>query len=130
MLDSPRYVYLLGLFGAGDPFAFAILRDPHDPHGNLYLKRVAVDAPGEGRGTMFLAAVMDWAFAETKAHRFFLDCFVENSRARRAYEKLGFSHDGVLREAYLAPDGRRRDLALMAITRPEWLARRPASTPG
>ncbi len=124
MLASPRYVYLLGLMAAQQPFAFAILRDPDDPHGNLYLKRVAVDAPGEGRGTRFLAAVIDWAFAETAAHRFHLDCFVENLRARRAYEKLGFSHDGVLREAYLAPDGRRRDLALMALTRPEWLTRR------
>ena len=130
MLASDRYVYLVGLEAAGRPFAFAILRDPDDPHGNLYLKRVAVDHPGEGRGGRFLSAVLDWAFAETTAHRFHLDCFVENMRARKAYEKLGFSHDGVLREAYLAPDGRRRDLALMALTRPEWQARGSGSAPG
>jgi diamine N-acetyltransferase len=123
MLASERYVYLLGLDDADTPFAFAILRDPQDLHGNLYLKRVAVDAPGQGRGVRFLSAALDWAFASTAAHRFHLDCFVENWRARRAYEKLGFTHDGVLREAYLGPDGRRRDLALMAITRPEWMAR-------
>jgi diamine N-acetyltransferase len=130
MLASPRYVYLVGLEATEPPFAFAILRDPDDPHGNLYLKRVAVDLPGEGRGGRFLSAVLDWAFAETAAHRFHLDCFVENTRAHKAYAKLGFSHDGVLREAYLAPDGRRRDLALMALTRPEWLARGWEAGPG
>jgi len=39
------------------------------------------------------------------------------------YAKLGFTRDGVLREAYLGPDGRRRDLVLMALTKPEWLSR-------
>jgi RimJ/RimL family protein N-acetyltransferase len=123
MLVSPRYVYLVGLFTQETPFAFAILRDPADPHGNLYLKRVAVDEPGKGRGVRFLAEVIDWAFEATAAHRLYLDCFVENVRAHRAYEKLGFTRDGVLREAYFDPDGRRRDLALMALTRPEWQAR-------
>ena len=124
ILASRGCAYLLGFRGSQGPFAFAILRDLENLHGNLYLQRVAVDEPGEGRGSMFLAAVIDWVFAETRAHRFHLDCFLENRRARRAYEKLGFSHDGVLREAYVTPDGARRDLALMALTRPEWTARR------
>ena len=130
MLSSPRYVYLLGYEATETPFAFGILRDPDDPNGNVYLKRVAVDVPGEGRGGRFLSAVIDWVFALTLPHRFYLDCFVDNARARRAYEKLGFSHDGVLREAYLAPDGRRRDLALMALIRREWLARSRVLPPG
>ena len=91
MLASPTYAYLLGLDAIATPFAFAILRDLTDAHGNLYLKRIAVDEPGAGRGTAFLAAVIDWAFASTAAHRFYLDCFQENLRARRAYAKLGFS---------------------------------------
>ena len=130
MLASPTYAYLLGLDAIATPFAFAILRDLTDAHGNLYLKRIAVDEPGAGRGTAFLAAVIDWAFASTAAHRFYLDCFQENLRARRAYAKLGFSEDGILREAYLGPDGRRRDLTLMALTRPEWRARPRTPTDG
>ena len=39
----------------------------------------------------------------TAAHRFWLDCFADNARAQSVYEKLGFTRDGVLREAYLAP---------------------------
>jgi len=126
MLSSGRHAYLLGFLDAPAPFAFAMLRDLDNAHGNVYLQRVAVDSPGQGRGTRFLTAVVDWTFAETSAHRFYLDCFLENARARRAYAKLGLTHDGNLREAYLASDGTRRDLALMAITRPEWTARRKA----
>ena len=49
-------------------------------------------------------------------------------RGRNAlYEKLGFRRDGVLREAYLGTDGRRRDLTLMALLRPEWEARTAAA---
>ncbi len=125
-LSSKGCAYLLGFLESEKPFAFAMLRDLDSFHGNLYLQRVAVDAPGQGRGVRFMTAVIDWAFAETRAHRFHLDCFVDNFRARRAYEKLGFSHDGILREAYLASDGTRRDLALLALTRPEWTARRGA----
>ena len=124
MLGSPRYGYFLGLDAAAIPRAFAILRDLDDPHGNLYLKRVAVAAPGQGFGSQFLAQLVDWAFAETGAYRFYLDCFDDNARAHKAYAKLGLTRDGTLRGAYLAPDGRRRDLVLMAITRPEWFERR------
>ena len=121
MLAGPRHAYFIG--ERARPEAFAILRDFADPHGNLYLKRIAVATPGRGDGARFLSALIDWAYAETAAHRFYLDCFADNFRAQAMYAKLGFSRDGVLREAYLGPDGRRRDLVLMALTKPEWLGR-------
>ena len=78
---------------------------------------------GAARRRRFFAALLDWTFAQTPAHRFHLDCFDDNARAQAFYARFGFIRDGVLREAYLAPDGRRRDLVLMALTRPEWLRR-------
>jgi RimJ/RimL family protein N-acetyltransferase len=124
MLASPRFTYFLGVSGEGAVLAFAILRDHDDPHGNLYLKRIAAERPGAGIGVAFSTLLLDWVFRETKTHRFHLDCFAHNARARALYDKLGFTRDGVLREAYLAPDGSRRDLVLMALTRPEWEASR------
>ena len=121
-LTSPRYAYFLGKL-EGESVGFAMLRDLEEPHGNLYLQRIAVIRPGEGLGAALLAEVVDWAFAHTRAHRVYLDCFVENARAQAMYAKLGFTRDGVLREAYLDADGRRRDLALMALTRGEWRGR-------
>jgi diamine N-acetyltransferase len=120
MLASPRYRYFVGLGPEGDALAFAILRDFDDPHGNLYLKRIAAARTGEGIGATFMRLLIDWVFAETGAHRFYLDCFADNARAQRLYEKFGFTRDGVLRQAYLGPDGRRKDLVLMALLKSEW----------
>jgi RimJ/RimL family protein N-acetyltransferase len=114
MHADPRYVYLIG------EGAFAILRDLDDAHGNVYLKRIAVAQPGRGEGARFLASVLDWTFARSGPHRFHLDCFEDNFRAQALYAKLGFTRDGLLREAYLDPQGRRRTLVMMALTRPEW----------
>ena len=126
MLAGPRHAYFIGEREGVE--AFAILRDLDHPHGSLYLKRIAVARPGLGVGARFLSLLIDWAFLNTKAHRFYLDCFDDNFRAQAMYGKLGFQRDGVLRQAYLAPDGRRRDLALMSLLRPEWPPQSRAST--
>jgi RimJ/RimL family protein N-acetyltransferase len=122
MMDDANTAYLVGEVDVG-MVAFAILRNLDDPHGNRYLKRVAVARPNEGIGYIFLERVVDWTFNCAGAHRFWLDCFSHNARAQRVYEKLGFTRDGVLREAYLGADGVRRDLTMMALTRPQWVER-------
>jgi RimJ/RimL family protein N-acetyltransferase len=124
MLSSPSHVYWLGVEETGAVEAFAILRGLGDPHLNLYLKRVAVARPGQGLGTAFLSLVLDEAFGPMGAERFHLDCFADNARAQRAYMKLGFTRDGVLRQAYRLADGRRSDLIMMAILKSEWEAQR------
>ena len=58
------------------------------------------------------------------AERFHLDCFADNLRAQRSYEKLGFTRDGVLSQAYRLADGTRTDLIMMAILKTEWEQRR------
>ena len=118
MFAGGRHAYFVGESERLE--AFSILRDIDHPHGNLYLQRIAVAHPGRGGGARFLSLLIDWAFANSKAHRFYLDCFDDNFRAQAMYGKLGFRRDGLLRQAYLAPDGRRRDLVLMSLLRPEW----------
>ncbi len=103
--------------------AFAVLRGLGDPHLNLYLKRIAVARPGQGVGTAFLSLVLDEAFGPLGAERFHLDCFADNVRAQRSYAKLGFTRDGVMRQAYRQADGTRTDLVMMAILKSEWEAR-------
>ncbi len=126
MLAAPGFAYRIGLGEGGEALAFAILSGLGDRHGNLYLKRIAAVLPGEGIGTAFLALVLGEAFGALGAWRFHLDCFADNSRAQRAYAKLGFTRDGLLRQAYRRPDGTRTDLVLMALLKPEWEARRAA----
>jgi ribosomal protein S18 acetylase RimI-like enzyme len=124
MLSLPSHTYWLGVGESGAVEAFAILRGLGDPHLNLYLKRVAVACPGRGLGTAFLSLVLDEAFGRMGAERFHLDCFADNVRARRSYEKLGFTRDGVMRKAYRLANGARVDLVMMAVLKSEWEARR------
>jgi diamine N-acetyltransferase len=124
MLSSPSHAYRLGLGERDAVEAFAVVRGLDDPHLNLYLKRIAVTRPGEGVGTAFLGLVLDEAFGPLSAERFHLDCFADNIRAQRSYAKLGFTRDGVLRQAYRLADGTRKDLVMMAVLKSEWEARR------
>jgi RimJ/RimL family protein N-acetyltransferase len=89
----------------------------------FYLKRVGVSRPGEGLGTAFLGLVLGEAFGSFGAERMGLDCFAGNARAQCAYEKLGFTREGVRRKACRLPDGTRTDLVLMALLKSEWEAR-------
>jgi ribosomal protein S18 acetylase RimI-like enzyme len=123
MLASASHAYRVGIGQSGAVEAFAVLRGLGDPHLNLYLQRIAVARPGQGLGTAFLGLVLDEAFGALGAERFHLDCFADNLRAQRSYEKLGFSRDGVMRGAYRLADGTRKDLVMMAILKSEWAAR-------
>jgi RimJ/RimL family protein N-acetyltransferase len=123
MLTLPSHAYRVGVGQSGEIQAFAVLRGIGDPQLNLYLKRIAVVRPGEGLGTAFLSLVLDEAFRSIGAERFHLDCFADNLRAQRSYEKLGFTRDGVMRQAYRLADGTRADLVMMAILKSEWEGR-------
>jgi RimJ/RimL family protein N-acetyltransferase len=125
----PSSAYLIGL-GEGDAKGFAILRDLGDPSGNVALKRIALAEPGRGFGRAFLAAIAAWTFDRPLSHRLWLDVFIDNERARRAYRAAGFREDGLLREAYLRPDGGRVTQVLMSILRTEWDTGAPAGCSG
>lgn len=106
----------------GAPTGFVILRGWDSPERVTLLKRIAVSRPGQGMGSLLLAAVIDAVFSQTAAHRLWLGVFPDNIRARRAYEKAGFVAEGMARgSAWFG--GLYRDELAMAILRPEWEAR-------
>jgi RimJ/RimL family protein N-acetyltransferase len=102
---------------------FAIVVGLGDPDARAHLQRIAVAAPGEGAGARLLRGVVDQLFAETETNRLDLDVFVGNDRAKRAYERAGFTAEGIMREHH-ATGGGFRDVWLMSILRREWLAAR------
>lgn len=77
------------------------------------------DEYGRGIGSWALGKTMEFAFEEIKLHRLELDVFSFNLRAIRAYEKAGFKHEGVLRDAIKDGDHYADDI-LMAILEDEW----------
>jgi RimJ/RimL family protein N-acetyltransferase len=74
---------------------------------------------GKGYGTDAIRLILSYAFCELNLHRVGLGVFSYNTRAIRAYEKVGFVREGALRQA-IHRDGRRYDMILMGILRPEW----------
>jgi RimJ/RimL family protein N-acetyltransferase len=72
-----------------------------------------------GFGTDALEAICDFGFGELRLERIWLDVFTENARARRSYEKAGFSVEGILRHDYYR-SGRFQDVYRMSLLRAEW----------
>jgi ribosomal-protein-serine acetyltransferase len=77
----------------------------------------------EGRGTMTLAvrALVDHAFARWGLNRVEIRADVENARSRALAERLGFRHEGTLRQALKLADGFHDD-ALYAVLAEDWPA--------
>jgi RimJ/RimL family protein N-acetyltransferase len=96
---------------------FAILQHIGEPDLRVHLKRIAVTDTGHGSGSHFLDTILEWLFTRTETNRVDLDLFVENERARRAYEKAGFIVEGRLRDYHRSVDGRIRDAYIMSILR-------------
>jgi RimJ/RimL family protein N-acetyltransferase len=82
-----------------------------------------VDEWGRGYGTDAVNVLVDFGFGELRLERIWLNVWTENARARRAYEKAGFVHEGTLRHD-LYEHGTFTDGDVMSILREEWQSRR------
>lgn len=79
--------------------------------------RVLLQGPrfyGRGLGTEATRLVIDYAFGVVGVHRIELQVYDFNPRARRVYEKVGFVHEGTMRDA-LRWDGEWVDCHLMGL---------------
>ncbi len=77
---------------------------------------------GYGREAMQVG--LNFIFNEVNLHRVCLTVFSYNTAAIALYEALGFVREGVYRE-HLERDGRRHDMILYGLLRPEWLRNNP-----
>ncbi|HTZ25972.1 MAG TPA: GNAT family protein [Streptosporangiaceae bacterium] len=84
-----------------------------------------IDAEFEGRGlvTRTMTALLDQAFGPLGLARVTLRTEVANQRSRAVATRLGFTEEGVHRQAISFP-GERRDQVAYALLTAEWLARR------
>jgi RimJ/RimL family protein N-acetyltransferase len=73
----------------------------------------------KGYGTAALREVLRIGFEEMGLQRIHLQAFAGNARGIRCYEKCGFRHEGLLREARFKR-GEWRDTVTMAILREDW----------
>lgn len=74
---------------------------------------------GRGYGTDAIRPLLRFAFDELNLHRVELRVYDFNERGVRAYEKLGFTHEGRRRDA-LWREGAYHDVIVMSLLEDEW----------
>ncbi|GAA3178821.1 MULTISPECIES: GNAT family N-acetyltransferase [Streptomyces] len=92
--------------------------DPDNGHATLRILLVA-GATDRGLGSEAVRLLLGHAFDRVRLHRVQLEVFAYNHRARRAYERCGFTVEGRMRQA-LRWDGAWHDVLVMAVLRTEW----------
>lgn len=97
-----------------------VLNDHDEPNRSAGLRIALVAAArGQGFGSEALRLVLAHAFGPLALHRVSLEVFAFNERAIRAYEKVGFRHEGRMRDA-LWWNNTQHDTLLMAALATEW----------
>jgi RimJ/RimL family protein N-acetyltransferase len=127
-----RFLFAIRLFDEDAPIGLVELDGILWPHRTAWLSILIGphDARRKGYGSEAIQLVLRFAFEELNLYRIALTVFSYNQPAIALYERLGFQREGAHR-AFLERDGRRHDMVLYGLLRPEWEARRqlPSTTP-
>ncbi|MDQ4036147.1 MAG: GNAT family N-acetyltransferase [Chloroflexota bacterium] len=118
-----QYAYVICLREDERPIGEALLFELDRTNGSAELG-ILIGEKGEwgrGYGTDAVNALVDFGFEALRLERIWLEVWTENGRARRAYEKAGFVHEGTLRHDRYE-GGRFTDGHVMSLLRDEWLA--------
>lgn len=75
----------------------------------------------KGYGSETMRLMLDHGFGTLNFHRIYLQVYAKNKRGIRAYEKAGFQHEGMFRQAHYQ-HGQYYDIYLMSVLKNEWLA--------
>jgi RimJ/RimL family protein N-acetyltransferase len=104
---------------AGELAGYVILTGLQDPNLTVCVKRIVIQAKGQGYGKMTLALLSSWVFTHTDTHRLWLDVKDHNARAQHVYEAAGFTLEGTLRECIRTEAGF-ESLQVMSILRQDY----------
>ena len=115
---------------AGPDYAsagFVILQGCRNPHRSVELKRMVLlpGAQGHGTGRQCIRWLMQMAFRDLGAHRFWLDVKAKNVRAQALYRSEGFVEEGRLRDSVRTDDGY-DSLIVMSVLADEYAAMQAA----
>jgi diamine N-acetyltransferase len=101
-----------------EPIGYIILAGLQNVNRSIELMRITIKEKGKGFGSQALSLIKEFAFAEQKANRLWLDVRIHNNRGRYLYKKEGFIEEGILRDAVKIED-KFESLAIMSILKKE-----------
>ena len=116
-----HFAFVICLADGERPVGEAMLFDVDRANGSVGLGIFIGEAAewGKGYGTDAVTALVDFAFAELRMERVWLNVGTENARAIRSYEKAGFIHEGTQRHDRWE-GGRYTDGHIMSMLFDEW----------
>jgi RimJ/RimL family protein N-acetyltransferase len=93
--------------------------DYRNRHAGFGITIGAKDEWGKGYGAEATRLIVGHAFATLNLNRVWLEVYEYNLRGQRAYEKVGFKKEGVLRQDNFR-EGRYWNTIIMGLLREEW----------
>ncbi|RKH36541.1 N-acetyltransferase [Corallococcus praedator] len=131
-----------GLFDLGQDFAYAVFsRDnsevlggtglhPRVGEGGLEIGYwIAAGHTGRGLATEVAGALTRVAFELEGVRRVEIHCDPRNARSASVARRLGFTHEGTLRQRLVAPDGSLRDTMIWTLLAAEYPGSHAAAIP-
>ncbi|MFE2322686.1 GNAT family N-acetyltransferase [Streptomyces sp. NPDC059385] len=104
----------------GTPVGYVALTGQNIVNGTAeVVLMLAARHRGQSHGTAALDAAVDLAFGELPMYRLTAETHTDNAPALAVLAKSGFTREGISRAACLHR-GRRHDLAVFSLLRPEW----------
>ena len=118
-----RFLFVICRLGDGVPIGNCGLFDINyvDGHAGIGITIGEKALWGQGLGTDAMYALLDFGFGQLRLERLWLEVYDYNARARRSYDKAGFTLEGIERRAVFK-QGQFHDVQLMSILRDEWVA--------
>lgn len=122
--DPHARLFMLDI-GADKAAGYALFCELDSRAKSIELRRLALRDTDTGRGRAFVQMLTDYAFEHLGAARVWLDTSLDNLRAQKVYESVGYLREGCLRQhGYIAALQKPIDELIYGILRDEWAARR------
>ncbi|MGE7872437.1 GNAT family N-acetyltransferase [Bacillus paramycoides] len=119
--DSSRYDFAICLKGTDEMIGdLSILDiDEGNQRAGFRISMASVLLTGKGYGTEAIKMALSFVFEQLKLNRLQLEIFSHNVRGMRAYEKVGFVKEGILRQSLFYNDAY-SDEIIMAILKSDY----------
>lgn len=100
-IDSQQHYYIWAIYDDENIHRGNVSLQHNPRHNSAYFQMYIGDKNVRGKGLGFSALVcaVKYAFETLKVHRLWLQVFPENKAAIHIYQKVGFTQEGIEREA-------------------------------